>query len=273
MKEKNKALIILLPFILIMFMFQFLPFINILLGSFKYKDIYSFDNYKIILKNKFILQSIKNSIELSIISTFLGIIISLQGAYSLNQLKKNTKNKIVLLINMIGNFSGIPLAFSFIVLLGTNGTLVMLFKEFGLFENFNLYSKNGLLLMFVYFQIPLGILLLYPIFDRLEKNCEEMCYILGGSRITYWKRIGIPLLKRDILGTVLILFANAMGAYTSVIGLTNTSYNLMTIRITTYVGGEVSYEPGLASALSIVLAGILILVVLINGIYLKRGRK
>ncbi|WP_221892278.1 hypothetical protein [Cetobacterium sp. 8H] len=46
----------------------------------------------------------------------------------------------------------------------------------------------------------------------------------------------------------------------------------MTIRITSYIAGEVSYEPGIASAMSIVLGGILLFVVVINEILLKKKR-
>ena len=62
--------------------------------------------------------------------------------------------------NMTSNFSGVPLAFAFIILLGFNGALTLLLKQAGLIGDFNLYSKSGLILVYSYFQIPLGVLLL-----------------------------------------------------------------------------------------------------------------
>lgn len=63
--------------------------------------------------------------------------------------------------NMTSNFSGVPLAFAFIIILGFNGAITLLLKDLGLIEKFNVYGIEGLFLIYTYFQIPLGILLLF----------------------------------------------------------------------------------------------------------------
>lgn len=273
LKEHHKAMVILIPFTILIIMFLLAPFFTVFIGSFldEYNQL-TLENYQYIFQSKFIKQAIVNSVELSIISTVVGLLISLQGAYSLNKLKRSSKKNTVLLINMLSNFSGIPLAFAFIILLGTNGVLTILLTNLGLIDGFDVYSKTGLILMYIYFQLPLGLLLLYPIFDRLDSNWREMVQILGGGTFVYWKRIVIPVILKEILGTGLIMFANAMGAYACTLALTNGTYNVMTIRITSYIAGDVSYEPGIASAMSILLGGILIFVVLINELLLKKRR-
>ncbi|MEG0136161.1 ABC transporter permease [Cetobacterium sp.] len=272
-KEHHKAFLILIPFITLIIMFLLSPFLSTFISSFlnEYNE-FSLENYEYIFKSRFIKQSIFNSLELSIVSTLLGLLISLQGAYSLNKLKNSSKKSVLLLINMLSNFSGIPLAFAFIILLGSNGVMTILLKNIGLIETFDVYSRAGLMLMYTYFQLPLGLLLLYPLFDRIDPQWQEMVNILGGGTFTFWKRVGIPVMLKEILGTMLIMFANAMGAYACTLALTNGAYNVMTIRITSYIAGEVSYEPGIASAMSIVLGGILLFVVVINEILLKKKR-
>ena len=273
-KEKRGALLLLLPFFFIMLMFQLLPFLNVIAVSFyTVGGEFTLNNYAVVFRSKFLTQAIKNSVELSLYSTVFGIIIAFQGAYSLNRLKNSSKKIIILLINMISNFNGIPLAFSFVILFGLNGVLTIILRQLGLLGNFNLFSKSGLILMYTYFQIPLGILLLYPSFGKLQKEWEEMAYILGAGKIIFWRRIGIPMLIPEITGTMLILFANAMGAYACTLALTSGNYNVMTIRITSYLAGETSYEPGLASALAVVLAVFLITATAINEIFIKRGKK
>lgn len=272
-KEHHKAFLILIPFITLIIMFLLSPFLSTFISSFlnEYNE-FSLENYEYIFKSRFIKQSIFNSLELSIVSTLLGLLISLQGAYSLNKLKNSSKKSVLLLINMLSNFSGIPLAFAFIILLGSNGVMTILLKNIGLIETFDVYSRAGLMLMYTYFQLPLGLLLLYPLFDRIDPQWQEIVNILGGGTFTFWKRVGIPVMLKEILGTMLIMFANAMGAYACTLALTNGAYNVMTIRITSYIAGEVSYEPGIASAMSIVLGGILLFVVVINEILLKKKR-
>lgn len=272
--EKRKAILILLPFFILMIMFEVLPFINVVAGSFfAIGGIPTLNNYAVVFRSNFLGQAIRNSLELSVYSTIFGMMIAFQGAYSLNRLRYSSRKYAVLLINMISNFNGIPLAFSFVILFGLNGVMTVILKNMGLLHGFNLFSRDGLLLMYTYFQIPLGILLLYPSFSKLQKEWEEMAYILGAGKFTYWRKIGIPVLIPEITGTALILFANAMGAYACTLALTSGNYNVMTIRITSYIGGETSYEPGLASALAVVLAIFLISATAINEIFIKRGKR
>ncbi|MGL6168421.1 MAG: ABC transporter permease [Fusobacteriaceae bacterium] len=273
LKEYQKGFLVTIPFVILIIMFLISPFISTFNGSFlnEYNE-FTLENYEYIFQSRFIKQSITNSLELSIISTIIGLLISLQGAYSINKIKNSSKKSVILLVNMLSNFSGIPLAFSFIILLGNNGVMTILLKNLGLIEGFDVYSKMGLILMYIYFQLPLGLLLLYPVFDRINPDWQEMVNILGGGTFVFWKRIGIPLMSKDILGTALIMFANAMGAYACTMALTNGTFNVMTIRITSYIAGEVSYEPGIASALSIILGSILIFVVITNEFLLKKKR-
>lgn len=273
-REKKIAAMMLVPFFTLIVMFQILPFLNVVMGSLlNSSKEFTLDNYTHIFQSKFLKQAFKNSLELSIYSTIFGLIIAFQGAYSLNRLKNSSRKIVILLINMISNFNGIPLAFSFIILLGLNGVLTLILKKIGILYGFNLFSKEGLLIIYTYFQISLGILLLYPSFSKLNNDWEEMAGILGANKFTYWKRVAIPILIPEITGTALILFANAMGAYACTLALTSGNYNILTIRITSYIAGETSYEPGIASALAVILAILLIFTTIINEIFIKRGKR
>ena len=68
------------------------------------------------------------------------------------------------ILNMVSNFAGIPLAFAYMILLGNAGVMTQIGREFGIsaLADFNLYSTNGVSLIYVYFQIPLSTLLLIP---------------------------------------------------------------------------------------------------------------
>ncbi|WP_268605479.1 ABC transporter permease subunit, partial [Escherichia coli] len=91
---------------------------------------------------------------------------------------------------------------------------------YGLMESFNLYSKSGLLVLYTYFPIPLGVLLLYPAFDALRADWRESAALLGAGPWRYWRHIGLPVLAPALMGTFVILLANALGAYATVYALT-----------------------------------------------------
>lgn len=247
--------LLLLPFALFFFAFQIVPMIWVLINSFWVEDDegWGIGNYIEILTDDFFLQSFSNSLWLSFGSAVLGLVIAGFAAASLQKVPARVREAMVSFTNMTSNFSGVPLAFAFIIILGFNGSLTLLLKSWGWIDNFNVYGINGLFLIYTYFQIPLGILLLFPAFAALKPEWEEAARTMGASRWQYWRRVAIPVMMPALSGTLTILFANAMGAYASAYALTVGNYNLVTIRIGQLVVGDIFFQPNLAAALSVLL--------------------
>ena len=94
---------------------------------------------------------------------------------------------------------------------------------------------------------------------------------MGASKLTYWLKVAIPVLSPALLGTFIILIANAMGAYASTYALTSGNYNLVTIRIASLVSGDLFLEPNMAAALSVLLIAILGFITGIHHWLIKRS--
>lgn len=169
--------------------------------------------------------------EISFYSSIFGIIIATLGSYSLRRVDSPLRNFVTAFANMTSNFAGVPLAFAFIILLGFNGSITIMLKQAGIIQDFNLYSKTGLIILYTYFQIPLGVLLLYPAFDALREDWRESASLLGANGWQFWRHIGLPVLTPALLGTFVILLANALGAYATVYALTTGNFNVLPIRI------------------------------------------
>ncbi|AHG65494.1 ABC transporter permease [Advenella mimigardefordensis] len=252
-----RAALSLLPFIVLFFLFQIAPMIWVLINSFVYEEAWSFGNYIEIFTNSFYLQAFQNTLWLSILSSVVGLVIAGVTAFSLYRLKGRVRQWMIAFTSMASNFSGVPLAFAFIIILGFNGAITLQLKAWGLIDNFDIYGSSGLMLIYTYFQIPLGILLLYPAFDALKPEWEEAAKTMGASKFAYWRNVGLPVIAPALLGTFIILLANAMGAFTSTYALTSGNYNLITIRIASLVSGDLFLEPNMAAALSVLLIAIL----------------
>ncbi len=256
--NRLKWLLLITPFFAMVFAFLLLPMALVLVDSFRTEGgLFSLSNYQTLFTNAFYLQSFQNSIEISFKSMAIGLLASGVIAHAIFSLDNRTSKLALVLTNMASNFSGVPLAFAFMIILGNNGVFTILLKNMGL-DGFNLYSKAGLTAVYVYFQIPLGILLLYPAFDRIEGDFLDASKTLGAGKLKFWTRIGLPMLAPALLSTATILFANAMGAYATAYALTNGAFNLAPVRIGALISGDVFLKPNLASALSVVLASILL---------------
>ena len=278
MKKKLKPyLLALIPFLLLVFMFELMPLFSIITKSFLSSDegTFTFENYITILSRPFYQQAIWNSIKISLISSIIGIIIAFFGAKAVHNSDGKMKRIFMSILNMTSNFAGVPLAFAFIILLGKTGIFVILGKKLGIdvLANFDLYSMKGLTLIYVYFQIPLATLLLIPAFDAIREEWKEAAKILRANTFQFWRYVGLPIIFPSILGTLSVLFSNALVAYATAYALLVGNASIIPIRISELFVGDIMQRPELGSALSIILMILMIIAFAIHNILTKRLRK
>ena len=138
--------LLLVPFALFFIVFEIVPMIWVAVNAFFVEDdeAWGLGNFTEILADAFYLQSFTNSLSLSFWSAFIGLMISAFAAASLQKVPGRMREWMVSFTNMTSNFAGVPLAFAFIIILGFNGSLTLLLKQWGLIENFNVYGIQGL---------------------------------------------------------------------------------------------------------------------------------
>src|ERR1700761_2098754 len=153
------------------------------------------------------------------------------------------------------NFAGVPLAFAFICTLGRVGLGTRLLKKFLGFNlcstGFSILSFSGLTLTYLYFQIPLMVLIVTPALDGLKREWREACDCLGGTAFQYWRHVALPVLWPSVLGAALLLFANSFGAVATAYALTGSSLNIVTILLYAQIRGDVMHNPNLGYALAL----------------------
>ncbi|MEQ7917566.1 ABC transporter permease subunit [Xanthomonas sp. WHRI 1810A] len=270
-RGKWLGLLCLLPFAVFFIIFQIAPLVWVAINSLHSDAGWGIENFIKAFDSRFYRQAIQYSLEISFWSSLIGIIIAILGSYSLRKVPSRLRDFVSAFANMTSNFSGVPLAFAFIILLGFNGALTLILKQAGIIDDFNLYSKTGLIILYTYFQIPLGVLLLYPAFDALREDWRESASLLGASSWDFWRHIGVPVLTPALLGTFVILLANALGAYATVYALTTGNFNVLPIRIAAMVAGDITLDPNMASALAMILVGLMTLVTIVHQWLLRRS--
>lgn len=275
LKGNKMYLIGLLPFFLIAFLFEILPLANIVIESFSKTggNGFTLEHFVKIFTTRLHQQSIFNSLWISIFSALAGIIIAFLGAKAANAASAKVRNLFTSVLNITSNFAGVPLAFAFMILLGNVGILTLIGKNYGIsfLADFDLYTINGLLLTYIYFQIPLATLLMLPIFGGLKKEWREAVGLLGGNSFHYWFKVAIPSLLPSILGTFSVLFANSLAAYGTAYALLSNNIALLPIRISQQYVGEVVQNQEFGCALSLVMMALMVLSILITNKLQKRA--
>lgn len=277
LKKLNLGYLALVPFLTVVFLYEILPLIELAVSSLTSGSTGSFTlkNFIKVFTTPLYQQAILNSLKLSIISALVGIVIAFMAARCQWEAEPKTKRFFTMILNMTSNFSGVPLAFAFMVLMGNTGVLTLIGKQLGIpfLQNFDLYSGSGLMMIYIYFQIPLATLLLIPSFKGIQKEWREAAVLLKATSYDYWFKIVIPNLMPSILGTLSVLFANALAAYATAYALVTNNYALLSLQITSKYKGDVQIDKATGGALAMVLIMLMVIANLISSRLSKMSAK
>jgi putative spermidine/putrescine transport system permease protein len=245
------------PFFLFALLFLILPTGFLIVGGFQDAE----GHFTLANIGKLFQPSIRSaywiSIEVSAASAIGGAVIGFFLAYAgvIGGLPRWIRPTLITFCGVASNFAGLPLAFAFLATLGRTGlvtALLVRYFDFNIYSTgFNLLSFWGLALTYLYFQIPLMVLILTPALDGLKREWREASAILGASGWQYWRYVALPVLWPSLLGTTLLLFANAFGAIATAYGLTGSSLNIITIYLYAQIRGDVLHDQNLGYALAL----------------------
>ena len=121
----------------------------------------------------------------------------------------------------------------------------------------------------MYFQFPLMLLIMMPAIEGLKREWREAAENLGATSTQYWWRVGLPILLPSLLGTILLLFGNAFGAYATAYALTGGQLDLITIQIGAQMRGDVLRNPNLGYAMALGMV-VIMAICIIGYIWLQR---
>jgi len=246
------------PFFLFAILFLFLPSTSIFIRSFQGRgDVFTLDNIKAIFTTRDILNAYKLSLSISVVTAMGGALFGFLLAYAviLGGLPRVFRSFLMTFSGVASNFAGVPLAFAFVATMGNAGLVTRLLENnLGIdihAGGFTIYSFWGLSIVYMYFQFPLMVLIMAPALDGLKREWREACENLGGSSYHYWRHVALPILSPVLLGTAILLFGNAFGAYATAYAFTGSFLNLVTIVIGAQIQGDVLYNPGLGNAMAL----------------------
>ncbi|MEN9894819.1 MAG: hypothetical protein RIR97_671 [Pseudomonadota bacterium] len=245
------------PFMLFAILFLVAPTLYLVTGAFfNTQGDVTFSNITGLFTDK-ILASYMMSIKISFASAIGGGLIGsvLAWAVVMGGVPPWIRSSMLTFSGVASNFAGVPLAFAFLATVGRTGVVTILLRDlfgFNLYASgFNLISFSGLTLTYMYFQIPLMILILTPALDGMKKEWREAAEILGASSFQYWTRVALPILWPSLLGTALLLFANAFGAVATAVALTGSTLNIVPIQLFAQMRGDVLHNVNLGYAMAL----------------------
>jgi putative spermidine/putrescine transport system permease protein len=216
------------------------------------------------------------SLKLSLISAVLGAFFGFVFALATSRIERprRLRNLVTGFSGVAANLGGIPLAFAFIAALGAQGlfTRILFHNGIDLYGmGFKIYDFWGIVVVYLYFQIPLMLLVMMPAIEGLRPTWREAAINLGASPWQYWRRVGLPILSPSLMGGALLLFANAFSAYATAYALSSGGSRLVPVQIRFYLqGNTITGKGNLGYALAAWM--VLILLVVMSAYLVLRNR-
>ena len=231
----------LLPFAAFLFLFLLLPTYGIVKKAFTGDG--SVESFFEIFGDE--RKAFWGSIKISLVTAAIGVVCGTAIAYAAATATRPRwlRSLVAAFSGVAANMGGVILAFLFFTLLGRQGLGTKLVREglgYDLYKTswFDITGFWGWVTVYMYFQIPLMVLVTLPAVDGLRPAWREASANLGGTTWTYWRRVGLPVLAPSMLGGYLLLFANSFSAYATVYALNNQA-NVVPVKINFGLSGDV----------------------------------
>ncbi|HXF36690.1 MAG TPA: ABC transporter permease subunit [Actinomycetota bacterium] len=278
-RRRSLAWLGVVPFFAYAVAFLLFPSLSLVVGAFQSEE----GGFTLRLVEKLIqpgtLKAYWGSIQLSVVTAALGGLFGLLLAYAV--VTRGTpawvRTVATTFSGVAANFAGVPLAMAFVSTIGFTGIVTRFLRDaFGidLYEaGFSLYSFAGLVIVYLYFQIPLMLLVITPALDGLRREWREAASNLGATPTQYWRHVALPILMPSLLGAVVLLFGNAFGAYATAYALTSGQFRLVPVLIGQVKIGNVLSDPHYGDALALGMVVVLAFTMLAYGVLQRKAAR
>jgi putative spermidine/putrescine transport system permease protein len=247
-----------LPLLAIIGFFFLFPIFRLIYVSFmSNENSFTLDNFRTTMQEPY-RSGFFNSIKIGLYSAAIAAVPGAIAAYFIESRGPvKLRRTISVMSGVLANTGGVPLAFMFYAALGIQGQLTKVLKFFGwdiYAGRFSLGTFLGLLIVYLYFQLPLMIIVFSPAIVALRREWAEAARNLGANQLNYWIKIGIPLLFPSFIASFLLLFASGFSAYATANALTIGDIALTPLQIGGLLDGNVSASQiNLGKALGVVM--------------------
>jgi putative spermidine/putrescine transport system permease protein len=252
----------LVPFLGYVTVFLAVPTGVLLWGAFRQTDpqtkvsTFTGANWRASLRGPY-LAALEHSLKLALITSLASAVLGLVLAQAIvSAASPLVKDLVSTASAVLANFGGVLLAFMFVAVVGSAGVLTTQLQDhFGLSLQddlgFDLYSLGGVELVYLYFLVPLMVLVMTPALEGLRPQWLEAAQNLGATRTQYWRYVAGPVLAPTFIGSTVLLFCSSISAFATASALTNGSLSITTLQIDTLLSGNViTNGDGLAAALA-----------------------
>ncbi|GEM_PF-884526 len=264
-----------LPLILVIALLLLAPALSLVIGSFRDASGFSIDPWIRVITRRGDQAAILTSLALGATVATLCTLVGAPVAWVISRMLPGRRAAWLALFTVAGNFGGIGLGFAYYAILGTVGMLTLAIQGVGIdWVPPRPSSFGGLVIGYLYTNVPLFVLLTIPSMGALRDDWWEAAQVASATRAQFWRRVGLPVLAPFIAAGWLLIFTWSIGIYGLAYALAGGGAAMTTPLITLRIGDILATdftETWRANVLSVILMAIAILSLLAYRVTLRRA--
>ena len=194
-------------------LFLLFPLFKLLYNAFFAGGVFTLENFAKFFSKTYYIESIWNSMKVSVMATVITLIIGIPLAYfyQMYEIKgKTVLQVLIILCSMSAPFIG---AYSWIMLLGRSGIITKFLESLLGIRMPSIYGFNGILLVLALQLFPLVFLYVSGAMKNIDNSLLEASENMGTSGVKRFFKIVIPLCMPTIIAATLMVFMRAFADF------------------------------------------------------------
>lgn len=263
-KAARGRLALLAPAAIVLGVFLVIPYINIIVMSFRvptvgapYAPGFTLGNYTRILSDSYFLGVLGDTLLLGLTTTIICLLLGYPLAYHLA--RTNSRWKSILYVFVLSPLlvGVVVRSFGWLILLSGNGVVNQTLIASGLLERGLqlMNNKLGVTIALVHVFLPFMILPLIGNIQSIDPNLESAGRSLGASRLKVFWRIFLPLSLPGIQAGSILVFVLTLSAYVTPVMLGGAQVRTMTVLVVQQLIDVFQWPTGAALALVLSISG------------------
>ena len=256
----------------IFLLFLVFPFSTLIYNSFfsTKEEGFTFYNFRRFFQRKYYNSALWNSLEISLIPTLFSVLVGVPMAYLMTRFNvwgKTVWHVLIILSLMCPPFLG---AYSWIILLGNAGIVTQWLSSVFGFKMPSIYGLGGCCAVFTLKLFPYVYLYVSGAMGSIDRSVEECAENLGSGKLRRMLTVTVPVVMPSIAAGALMVFMTALADFGTPGILAGGNFRTLPVLIYDEYLSETGGNANLASAISMIIVVISLLILFIQKWWVAR---
>ncbi len=229
------------------------------------------ENYAAVIRSLAYRRALLNSVLIAFASTLLALILCFPVAVYIERSNSRYRDALAVALTIPLSLPGIVIGFFVILFFGLTGVVPQVFLLLTGERQLNFaYTFGGMLLGYLYFQIPRVVLVLRGSVAALSQDVIDVSRTLGATPLRVYLDVLLPALLPAMISAASVSLATAFGAFGTAATLSR-GFRVLPLEIA--ASFTESFQPERAASLSIALALLTVALLIGLGQFAERALK